>query len=124
MTGRRLNFEIDTELEPSLLTARAGIPSLIEVLRLTGVAGVVDRSVGVKTRKRSSGQLATRSDKLRWNDDAWARCWVKCDSPAGVHMVRKQTPVQAHGQVFAAPHVRRSATCQSPQKCQRSSEVQ
>ena len=51
MTGR-LNFEIDTELEPGLVTARAGIPSLIEVFRLTGAAAVVDRSVKVKTRKR------------------------------------------------------------------------
>ena len=31
--GGRLNFEIDTELEPSLVTARAGIPSLIEAFR-------------------------------------------------------------------------------------------
>ena len=37
MSGR-LNFEIDTELEPSLPTARAGLPSLIEVYRLSGTA--------------------------------------------------------------------------------------
>ena len=38
--GRRLNFEIDTALETSLVTARAGIPSLIEAFRLTGTAAV------------------------------------------------------------------------------------
>ena len=51
MAGR-LNFEIDTELEPGLVTARAGIPSLIEAFRLTGTAAVVDRTIKLKTRKR------------------------------------------------------------------------
>ena len=51
MTGR-LNFEIDTELEPGLVTARAGVPSLIEAFRLTGTAGVVERTVKLKKRKR------------------------------------------------------------------------
>jgi len=51
MTGR-MNFEIDTALEPSLLTARAGIPSLIEAFRLTGTAAVVDRTIKLKSRKR------------------------------------------------------------------------
>lgn len=51
MSGR-LNFEIDTELEASLVTARAGIPSLIEAFRLTGTAAVIDAKVKVKTRKR------------------------------------------------------------------------
>jgi Transposase DDE domain group 1 len=51
MSGR-LNFEIDTELEPSLVTARAGIPSLVEAFRLTGAAAVVERTVKLKSRKR------------------------------------------------------------------------
>ena len=51
MTGR-LNFEIDTELETGLVTARAGIPSLIEAFRLSGTAAVVERTVKVKSRKR------------------------------------------------------------------------
>ncbi len=51
MSGR-LNFEIDTELEPGLVTARAGIPSLVEAFRLTGAAAVVDRTVRFKARKR------------------------------------------------------------------------
>lgn len=50
--SRRLNFEIDTVLEPSLVTARAGVPSLVEVFRLTGAAAIVDAKVQVKARKR------------------------------------------------------------------------
>lgn len=59
MTGRRLNFEIDAALEPSLVTARAGIPSLIEAFRQTGTAAVIDKTVRVKARKRglSSSQM-------------------------------------------------------------------
>lgn len=59
MTGR-LNFEIDTELEPGLVTARAGVPSLIEVFRLSGAAAVADRSVKIKSRKRglSASEMA------------------------------------------------------------------
>ena len=48
----RLKFEINTELEPSLLTARAGLPSLIEAYRLSGTSAVVDRTIKFKTRKR------------------------------------------------------------------------
>ena len=48
----RLKFEIDTELEPSLLTVRAGLPSLIEAYRLSGTAAVVDATIKFKTRKR------------------------------------------------------------------------
>ena len=51
MAGR-LDFEIDTELEPGLVTARAGIPSLVEAYRLTGTAAVVERTVKLKARKR------------------------------------------------------------------------
>lgn len=54
MAGR-LDFEIDTELETGLVTARAGIPSLIEAFRMTGTAAVVDRAVKLKTRKRGLG---------------------------------------------------------------------
>ena len=51
MSGR-LNFEIDTELEPGLVTSRAGIPGLVEAFRLTGTAAVVDRTIKFKARKR------------------------------------------------------------------------
>ena len=58
MTGR-LNFEIDTELEPGLITSRAGVPSLIEAFRLTSTAAVVDRTVKLKKRKRGLSSSET-----------------------------------------------------------------
>ena len=36
MAGERLGFEIDDALETSLVTPRAGVPSLIEAFRQTG----------------------------------------------------------------------------------------
>ena len=71
--GGRLNFEIDTELEPSLVTARAGIPSLIEVFRLTGAAAAVDRSVKVKARKRGLSASETESFFALWTSISCAR---------------------------------------------------
>lgn len=50
--GGRLDFEISEELEPGLVTAHAGIASLIEAFRLTGTAAVIDREVAIKRRKR------------------------------------------------------------------------
>jgi Transposase DDE domain group 1 len=52
MSGRRLDFEIDTALETSLVTARAGVPSLIEAFRHTGAAAKIDDGVKIKTRNR------------------------------------------------------------------------
>lgn len=51
MSGR-LDFEISEELEPGLITAHAGVASLIEAFRLSGTAAVIDREVSVKQRKR------------------------------------------------------------------------
>ena len=51
MSGR-LKFEIDTEIEPSLITSRAGVPSLIEAFRLSGTAAVIDSTIKFKSRKR------------------------------------------------------------------------
>jgi hypothetical protein len=80
MTGR-LNFEIDEALEPGLITARAGVPSLIEAYRLSGVARVVEEKIRFKQRKRglsssemvesflalwaSGGERAEDFDRLR-----------------------------------------------------------
>ena len=65
--GRRLSFEIDTALETSLVTPRAGIPSLIEVFRQTGAAAVVDAKVYVKARKRGlSASQMTESFFALW----------------------------------------------------------
>ena len=59
MAGERLGFEIDDALEASLVTPRAGVPSLIEAFRQTGAAAIIDNWVKVKTRKRglSSSQM-------------------------------------------------------------------
>ena len=48
----RLPFEIDQEVDESLLTAHAGIPLLMEFYRASGVAGVVEARCSVKQRKR------------------------------------------------------------------------
>jgi len=58
MTGR-LNFEIDTEIEPGLITARAGVPSLIEAFRLTGTAAEVERTVKLEKCKRGLSSSET-----------------------------------------------------------------
>lgn len=67
MIGRRLNFEIDTELETSLVTPLAGIASLIEAYRLSGTAAVIDRTVKIEMRKRAGWR------RMRWWRASW-RC--------------------------------------------------
>ncbi|HYA79939.1 MAG TPA: IS1380 family transposase [Methylocystis sp.] len=52
MAERRLDFEIDEALEASLVTPRAGVPSLIEAFRQTGAAARIDEGVRIKTRQR------------------------------------------------------------------------
>jgi hypothetical protein len=58
--AQRLDFEIDVELEPGLITGHAGIPGLIEAFRQTGTAAVIDREVKLKSRKRglSASEMA------------------------------------------------------------------
>jgi hypothetical protein len=48
----RLPFEIDDAIDPTLVTARAGVPLVIELFRQLGVAATVDAQVGVKQRQR------------------------------------------------------------------------
>lgn len=48
----RLPFEIDAEVDPSLVTAHAGVPVLIELFRTIGAARVVDERVATKQRQR------------------------------------------------------------------------
>ncbi len=74
MTGR-LNFEIDTELETGLVTARAGIPSLVEAFRLTGTAAVVERTVKLKKRKRG----LTSSETVESFLALWASGGERCE---------------------------------------------
>lgn len=47
-----LPFEIDTRIDPSLVTAHAGIPLLIELFRQVSAAQVVDEQVVIKQRQR------------------------------------------------------------------------
>jgi len=48
----RLPFEIDERVDPSLVTAHAGVPLLIELFRKVGAAAVVDEQVVLKQRQR------------------------------------------------------------------------
>jgi hypothetical protein len=48
----RLPFEIDETIDPSLITARAGVPLVIELFRQLGVAQAIDAQVQIKQRQR------------------------------------------------------------------------
>jgi hypothetical protein len=48
----RLPFEIDETVDPCLVTARAGVPLVIELFRQLGVAEVLDDQVRIKQRQR------------------------------------------------------------------------
>ncbi len=55
----QLPFDLDEVVDPSLVTARAGVPLAIELFRQLGVAAAVDAQVAVKQRQRGlrSSQL-------------------------------------------------------------------
>ena len=48
----RLPFEIDERFDPSLVTAHAGVPLVIELFRQVGAAQVVNGQVHIKQRQR------------------------------------------------------------------------
>ena len=48
----RLPFEIDDTIDPTLVTARAGVPLVIELFRQLGVAQAIDAHVTIKQRQR------------------------------------------------------------------------
>ena len=50
--ARRLPFEIDDAIDPTLVTGRAGVPLVIELFRHLGVAATIDAQVQVKQRQR------------------------------------------------------------------------
>ena len=52
MSGSRLDFELDHELETNSFTAHAGVPLLIEHFRSCGAASVVDSQSELKRRAR------------------------------------------------------------------------
>jgi post-segregation antitoxin (ccd killing protein) len=51
-TQTRLPFELDQRAETGAFTAHGGVPLVIEALRTSGAAAVVDASVVIKRRKR------------------------------------------------------------------------
>ena len=48
----RLPFEIDETIDPSLVTARAGVPLVIELFRQLGAAATINTQVRIKQRQR------------------------------------------------------------------------
>jgi hypothetical protein len=48
----QLPFDVDEAIDPSLVTARAGVPLAIELFRQLGVAATIDAAVAVKQRQR------------------------------------------------------------------------
>lgn len=48
----QLPFDIDAQIDPSLVTARAGVPLVIELMRRLGVSEALDRSLPIKQRQR------------------------------------------------------------------------
>lgn len=56
----RLDYELDEQIEETLITAHAGVPLVIELFRASGAAAVMDGQVQVKQRARglSVSQMA------------------------------------------------------------------
>ena len=52
MTPSRLPFELDAGIDESLVTARAGVPLVVELFRVSGAAGVMDARASRKRRRR------------------------------------------------------------------------
>ena len=50
--ARRLPFEIDATIDPTLVTGRAGVPLVIELFRQLGVAATIDAALQIKQRQR------------------------------------------------------------------------
>lgn len=48
----RLSFEIDDQMDLTLITAHAGVPLVIELFRRVGVAQVINEQVRIKQRQR------------------------------------------------------------------------
>lgn len=48
----RLPFDIDDQIDPTLITAHAGVPLVIELFRRVGAAQVVNEQVRIKQRQR------------------------------------------------------------------------
>jgi len=71
----RLPFEIDPQVDPGLLTSRAGLPLLIELFRACGAADAVDAHASVKRRRRG----LTASQSVECLLSLWASGGERCE---------------------------------------------
>jgi hypothetical protein len=83
-----LPFEIDTRVDPSLVTAHAGVPLVIELFRRVGAAQVVTEQVRIKQRRRGlpAAQLVETLIAL------WAAGGERCQD---LHALRADTALAA-----------------------------
>ncbi|MFO0697674.1 MAG: hypothetical protein U0236_00465 [Nitrospira sp.] len=51
-TNIRLPFDIDYQIDPTLITAHAGVPLVIELFRRVSAAQIVTEQVRIKQRQR------------------------------------------------------------------------
>ena len=75
MSQTRLPFELDQRAETGALTAHGGVPLLIEALRTSGAAAVLDASVVIKRRQRG----LTPSQLVEGLLALWAAGGERCD---------------------------------------------
>jgi hypothetical protein len=75
MESARLPFELDDQIDDSLITAHAGVPLIIEAFRRSGAAAEVDRQVRVKQRQRGLSTSAMVESLFA----LWAAGGERCD---------------------------------------------
>jgi hypothetical protein len=71
----KLPFELDEQIDDSLVTAHAGVPLLVELFRATGAARVLDESVKIKSRKRGLSASETAESLFA----LWAAGGERCE---------------------------------------------
>ena len=93
----RLPFEIDERIDPSLVTANAGVPLVIELFRQVGAAQVVNGQVHIQQPQRgltsvqlvetlvalwAAGGTAARISRRCARMPRWPPCWAtRCPPP-------------------------------------------
>jgi post-segregation antitoxin (ccd killing protein) len=71
----RLPFELDSQIEETLMTAHAGIPLLTELFRVSGAAEVMDRRASPKQRQRGLTAAQTAESLIA----LWASGGERCE---------------------------------------------
>jgi hypothetical protein len=101
MKSPRLAFELDEVIDDSLITARAGMPLLVEAFRVSGAAGELERSVRLKERKRGLSVSQTVESLFV----LWASGGERCED---LENLRKDTALATLiGHAFPAPQTAR-----------------